>query len=118
MGADVTHAAPGSDFPSIIASVATTDGQRSHFNNELRTQYNTDSTRKAQEAILDGQGIYTGHLNAWMDNNSGRLPSSVVVFRDGVSEGEYQHVVNLEVDSLKQACSKVSLTRASITSTL
>jgi eukaryotic translation initiation factor 2C len=87
------------------------DGQRNKFNNELRTQYNTDRTRKAQEAILDGEGIYTGHLKAWMQVNSSRLPSSVVVFRDGVSEGEYQQVVNLEVDSLKQACSKVSQTK-------
>jgi hypothetical protein len=109
IGVDVTHPAPGArDLPSIIASVATTDGKRNRFNSELGTQLNTDSNRKAQEAILDGHAIYNRHLTAWMSKNSNRLPSSIVVFRDGVSEGEYQHVVNLEVDTLKQVCGKVS----------
>jgi eukaryotic translation initiation factor 2C len=95
-------------MPSIIASVATTDGKRNKYNSELGAQYNQDRNRKSQEAILDGEGIYLSHLRAWQARNSQRLPSSVIVFRDGVSEGEYQHVTNLEVDSLKQAANKVS----------
>lgn len=107
IGADVTHPAPGMDMPSIIASVATTDGRRNRFNSELGAQYNTDTRRKAQEAILDGAGIYTRHLTAWSSMNSGRYPPNIVVFRDGVSEGEYQKVVTYEVDTLKKVCTKV-----------
>lgn len=95
-------------MPSIIASVATTDGNRNQFNSELGAQYNKDQNRKAQEAILDGGDIYARHLKAWQDRNSQRLPSSIIVFRDGVSEGEYQHVSNLEVDALKVVAAKVS----------
>jgi eukaryotic translation initiation factor 2C len=95
-------------MPSIIASVATIDGNRNQFNSELGAQYNQDTSRKSQEAILDGDGIYTSHLKAWQAKNSSRLPASIVVFRDGVSEGEYQHVVSLEVNSLKRACASVS----------
>lgn len=105
----MTHPAPGTNLPSIIASVATVDGKRAHYNSELGAQYNTDTRRKAQEAILDGAGIYTRHLNAWSSANSGRLPASIIVFRDGVSEGEYQKVVTFEVDTLKAACSKVGI---------
>jgi eukaryotic translation initiation factor 2C len=105
----VTHPPPVSEMPSIIASVATTDGNRNQFNSELGAQYNRDVNRKSQEAILDGEAIYTRHLKAWQDRNSQRLPSSIIVFRDGVSEGEYQHVSNLEVDCLKKVGAKVSL---------
>lgn len=102
-------------MPSIIASVATSDGNRNRYNSEIGAQYNEDKKRKAQEAILDGTNIYRRHLEAWMKRpqNKGRLPSSVVVFRDGVSEGEYQHVVNYEVDTLKKVCAQVRATKGS-----
>lgn len=42
-------------------------------------------------------------LQEWCSNvNEGRLPEHVLYFRDGVSEGQYQHVLQQEVRDLKR----------------
>ena len=107
IGVDVTHPMPGGEMPSIIASVATTDGQRNRYNSELGAQYNEDRRKKSQETIIEAETIFARHFQAWQESNKGLLPKSVIVFRDGVSEGEYQHVVTNEFDKLKKAAAKV-----------
>ena len=38
----------------------------------------------------------------WMENvNQGRFPEHVIIFRDGVSEGEFQHVLQQELRDIK-----------------
>ena len=34
-----------------------------------------------------------------------RLPNKIVFYRDGVDEGQYQKVLDNEVNKIKQACS-------------
>ena len=42
-------------------------------------------------------------LQEWCSNvNLGRLPEHLLYFRDGVSEGQYQHVLQQEVKDLKR----------------
>lgn len=41
-------------------------------------------------------------MKAWMDTlNNGKLPSRIIYFRDGVSEPQYHHVLEQEVEDLK-----------------
>lgn len=103
MGADVTHAGPGSDLPSIAATVATIDGQRQHYSSQIRTQRNPRGG--SQEIIVEAQSMFFGHLKAWGPR---KAPSSIIVFRGGVSEGQYVAALDTEVRALKLACKQLS----------
>ncbi|GAA5971083.1 hypothetical protein JCM11641_004137 [Rhodosporidiobolus odoratus] len=48
-------------------------------------------------------GMTQIHVRTWMANNKGVKPEVVLMFRDGVSEGQYAPVVQEEVTSLKAA---------------
>lgn len=108
IGVDLTHPPPGKGLPSIITSVATVNESYSRHNSELAIQYNEDDRKEAQEVILQSEPISIKHFEAWQKCNNGLLPSSIILFRDGVSEGEYESVMNREVDHLKSSASKVS----------
>ncbi|KAN0062034.1 Protein argonaute [Thecaphora frezii] len=108
VGVDVTHPGPGMDLPSIACSVATVDGHRSRYSSEIRAQLNPRARRggQAQEVLMHAESMFQGHLRRWKKRNS-KLPSSVIVFRDGVSEGQYQSVLDNEVFALKAALREV-----------
>lgn len=38
----------------------------------------------------------------WQTSNSNQLPESIVMFRDGVSEGQFNIVMARELESIKQ----------------
>ncbi|EST09042.1 protein of unknown function DUF1785 [Kalmanozyma brasiliensis GHG001] len=106
IGADVTHPGPGSDRPSIAGSVATVDGGAKGYSFELRTQTNPRGGA-AQEVMLHSKGMMLGHLRKWQSQNQDRLPDSIVFFRDGVSEGQYQSVLDHELAAIKQASREI-----------
>ncbi|CDW95239.1 hypothetical protein [Sporisorium scitamineum] len=106
IGADVTHPGPGSDRPSIAGSVATVDGGARKYSFELRTQTNPRGGA-AQEVMLHSKGMMLGHLKKWMEANQGRLPESIVFFRDGVSEGQYNAMMNHELEAIKAASREI-----------
>ncbi|XP_044720104.1 piwi domain-containing protein [Hirsutella rhossiliensis] len=43
-------------------------------------------------------------LELWQKHNQGALPDNIVIFRDGVSEGQFSQVLELELPSIRQAC--------------
>ena len=48
-------------------------------------------------------------LHEWCSTiNQGRLPQHVYYFRDGVSEGQYQHVLQQEVRDIKRIFTNVN----------
>ena len=100
VGIDVTHAGPGSDMPSIAASVATMDGQRFKYSSELRAQRNTRGG--SQEIVIELEQMMLGHLRRWV----GVPPPVLLIFRDGVSEGQYAAAVEKEVRAVREACQK------------
>lgn len=106
IGADVTHPGPGSDKPSIAGSVATIDGAAKRYSSELRTQTNPRGG-SSQEVMLHSKGMMLGHLKRWQNANQGRLPDSIVFFRDGVSEGQYQSVLDHELAAIKAAAREI-----------
>jgi eukaryotic translation initiation factor 2C len=89
IGADVSHAAPGSHTPSMAAMTMSIDKLATRFAATVETNgYRT-------EMILT-ETIQTkfGRLaQGWMEHvNNGKVPSRVYYFRDGVSEGQYSQV--------------------------
>lgn len=97
MGADVTH--PGSTSaphcPSVAAAVASYDEHALNYSSSMRLQ------RRNQEVITDMQEMTTELLNIYGRKNK-RLPSNIVFYRDGVSEGQYAQVRKTKVEAVEK----------------
>lgn len=97
-GADVTH--PGSfdeSTPSIASVVASADWPEvTKYNSVVRMQ----ASRK--EIIQDLDSIVRELLNAFK-RDSKMEPKQLIFYRDGVSEGQFQQVVESEIPEIEKA---------------
>ncbi|WVZ71614.1 hypothetical protein U9M48_020181 [Paspalum notatum var. saurae] len=108
LGMDVSHGSPGqSDIPSIAAVVSSQEWPLiSKYRTSVRSQsprmemidslfkpYGTGDDGLIQECLFD---FYT---------SSGRMkPDKIIIFRDGVSESQFNQVLNIELDQIIEAC--------------
>ena len=104
VGIDVTHPSPGSndEAPSIFALVASIDKNLAQWPAALGVQ-----KKSRQEVISDKDklmALFRSRLDLWAQRNGGRLPDKIIVYRDGVSEGQYEQVIDEELAALKEAC--------------
>lgn len=105
VGIDVTHPSPGSssNAPSVAAMVANIDTSFSQWPGILRLQ-----SEPRKEMVSDLGEMLKSRLNLWMTKgNHKNLPENILVYRDGVSEGQYQTVVDVELPLLRAACADV-----------
>ncbi|KAH7093186.1 Piwi domain-containing protein [Paraphoma chrysanthemicola] len=102
-GIDVTHPSPGSadSAPSIAGVVASVDSMFSQYPASMRTQ------RGRQEMVAELEAMIIERLKLWQKRNQNRLPNKVIVYRDGVSEGQYRTVLEAEYPAFKQAFNKL-----------
>lgn len=99
LGADVTHPMPGGKGPSIAALVCSRDRQGLQFSAALRSQ----TGRK--EMISDIGQMFKEVYRVWYDNFQGKVHArKIIMFRDGVSEGQFQEVMQEEVAGIRRAC--------------
>ncbi|KAK0206676.1 argonaute-like protein [Desarmillaria ectypa] len=112
MGADVIHPAPGSDSrPSFTALVANVDSDTAKYIATTRVQ------NCRQEMIEDLQEMCKHVLSNYMNYRSmvekkaqGMTePKRILFFRDGVSEGQFQEVLDKELGALKRACEELRI---------
>ncbi|TPX39954.1 hypothetical protein SeMB42_g06174 [Synchytrium endobioticum] len=97
-GADVTHPAPGSTSnQSIAALVGSMDSQCSRYAAAIRVQ------RGRQEVIQDLTGMVVELLKTFYQT-CGSKPDRIVMYRDGVSEGQFSEVLRNEVEAIQRAC--------------
>lgn len=99
-GADVTHPSPGSNAPSIVAVVASTDNQAIKYNTYCRAQGHR------RELIEDLEAIMEQALADYKRANRGNLPQRIVFFRDGIGAGQFKEVREIEVEHIKEAMAK------------
>ncbi|KAI9595773.1 Piwi domain-containing protein [Syncephalis fuscata] len=98
IGADVSHPAPGDvTRPSIATLVGSIDANLARFSSCIRIQ-----TARA-EMIGDLRDMIVELLKAFY-RNTGHKPARILFYRDGVSEGEFQQVLDTEVMAVKEAC--------------
>ncbi|KFY06774.1 hypothetical protein V492_07750 [Pseudogymnoascus sp. VKM F-4246] len=99
VGIDVTHPSPGSlsSAPSVAAIVASVDKTLSQFPCVLSVQ------EGRKEMVTDLSEMMRSRLQLWRTNNK-TLPENILVYRDGVSEGQYQVLKDDEIPSLRKAC--------------
>ena len=101
VGIDVTHPSPGSTegAPSIACVVASTDEHLFQWPGSIRTQTGR------QEMVQGLEDMVLERLDLWRRKHN-RLPSKIVVYRDGVSEGQYELVLQQEMPPFYDAFKK------------
>ncbi|KAF3930350.1 hypothetical protein ABW19_dt0209036 [Dactylella cylindrospora] len=92
MGADVTHS--GSRvLPSICAVVGSYEPSFSRLYTSLSLQTNGE--------LIEAMGqLFKERLAAYKSAHGGKLPTSIVLFRDGVSESQYKQVLATEIAAI------------------
>ncbi|KAJ8516713.1 hypothetical protein ONZ45_g6006 [Pleurotus djamor] len=98
VGIDVTHPGPGSieGTPSIAAVVASVDHQFVQFPASLRVQ------QSKKEMLDELRDMLVERLRLFESRNKG-LPDRILIFRDGVSEGQYDTVLQEELAQIFEA---------------
>jgi hypothetical protein len=109
VGYDVTHptnlpGGAGDNAPSLVGMVASIDSSLAQW--PAVTWAN--KPRVEQVGGKEDKGQFVQHfkdrLRLWQDNNGKRLPEYIVIFRDGVSEGQFNMVLKDELPNIRQAC--------------
>ncbi|PSS06975.1 hypothetical protein M430DRAFT_271769 [Amorphotheca resinae ATCC 22711] len=109
-GADVSHPTPGSPQPSMAALTMSFDKDACRYAAAVQTNgYRVE--------MITPQNIKTMMLplfQQWISKvGGGQGPQHIYYFRDGVSEGQYTHVLNQEVKDMKAALAEKFGPRAS-----
>jgi hypothetical protein len=102
-GIDVTHPSPGSSesAPSIAGVVASVDAVFSQYPASMRVQKGrVEMVQGLEEMIIE-------RLQLWSKRNQKRFPNKVIVYRDGVSEGQYRLVLEHELPAFEKAFDKL-----------
>ncbi|WAO97167.1 Hypothetical protein NCS54_01488100 [Fusarium falciforme] len=105
VGIDVTHPSPGSSSraPSIAGMVASVDRWLGQWPAVLLAQAGA-----RQEMVTGLSDMLKSRLQLWKTKGYHQfLPENILVYRDGVSEGQYDKVVNEELPRLRKACTEV-----------
>jgi len=100
IGADVTHAGQGSVRPTICAVVASLDRLTSRYVSAVRLQ------PAGSDVIKDMQDIMYSHFIAFAKANE-MFPKRILIFRDGVSEGQFAVIRKYELRDVKAAVDQV-----------
>lgn len=116
-GADVVHPAPGSEGrPSFTSLVGNVDSAVAKYIATARVQTSRqemieDLTPMAKHIL----SMYMGYRESMEKKPKGATaPTRIIFFRDGVSEGQFQAVLEQELPALKKACEELNI-KAKIT---
>ena len=107
-GADVTHPSPTENgIPSVAAVVASMDAHAAKYSARVRPQKH-ERSGGAQEIITDLAALVKELLWDFYNATSGRKPTRIIFFRDGVSEGQFDQVLVHEVRAVQEACTMLN----------
>ena len=59
------------------------------------------------EEIVDMQDITKQLLVNFFQRTKGRKPHKIIYYRDGVSEGQFEDILNLEMTAIQRACKEL-----------
>ncbi|CAN4099094.1 unnamed protein product [Withania somnifera] len=109
LGMDVSHGSPGqSDVPSIAAVVSSRQWPSiSRYRASVRTQSpKVEMIDNLFKRVSDTEddGIMRELLLDFYASSGKRKPEHIIVFRDGVSESQFNQVLNIELDQLIESC--------------
>ncbi|ESZ94685.1 hypothetical protein SBOR_4936 [Sclerotinia borealis F-4128] len=101
VGIDVTHPSPGSKdtAPSVACMVANTDKLLGQWSGICRLQ-----SEARQEVVSEIERMFMHLLGTWYRANKNVWPENVLIYRDGVSEGQYDILLQQELPKIRHAC--------------
>ena len=107
IGCDVSHAAPGSDAPSMVAMTMSLDTYASRYTAAVQT----NAARVEQVSTHNIDTMMTPLMNHWAQTiGQGKYPRHVFYYRDGVSAAQYGNVMKYEVAALKALLYRLNAT--------
>ena len=104
VGIDVTHPSPGSasNAPSVAGMVASVHKCLGQWPVDLRIQ------ESRREMVSELDSMLKSRLHLWkMQGKHEVFPDNLLVYRDGVSEGQYVTVIETELPLLRKACAEL-----------
>lgn len=108
VGIDVTHGG-GSTRLSIASVVASMDSYPHLYELQISGQKHPKTTRSSIETVVNIREMMVNLLKRYYDRNQ-KYPSRLIVYRDGVSEGQFSIVLNYELVEIKRALDDVMKT--------
>ena len=109
MGADVNHPAPGDSLrPSFCSVIASMDSRACRYSASLRAQgprveIISDLEAMTVELFKVSPSQHQSDTQTFYQQSKAK-PERVLFFRDGVSEGQFAHVVEAEIKAIRSAC--------------
>ena len=103
VGIDVTHPSPGSSdkAPSVAGMVSSRNKHLGQWPGLLSVQ------KARQEMVSELCNMLKKFLEDWKTlGKHAHYPENILVYRDGVSEGQYQTVLDEELPLLRKACAE------------
>ncbi len=105
IGADVSHASPGSEQASMAAITVSFD----RFGGRYAAACQTNGHRVEMISEPNWNNMLKPLVRQWMSTvGGGRAPQNIYYIRDGVSEGQFEHVLKLEVPHIKAVMKDVA----------
>lgn len=104
VGYDVTHPTnmplkKGDEPPSLVGFVSSIDQDLAQWPALAWEQ------ASKQEMLSDKLiGAFMTRLDTWSKHNGGRYPDNIIIYRDGVSEGQFSQVLDKELPCIRDAC--------------
>lgn len=108
VGIDVSHPEFGATKDSAAAVVASMDGRASQYAAFLSAQ------TPGQEMVTCLEESMEHLLKLFRDRNEGKMPETMVIFRDGVSDGQFDKVTTTELPAVKNALMNMGMLADSI----
>ncbi|KAF4992825.1 hypothetical protein FDECE_13611 [Fusarium decemcellulare] len=104
VGYDVTHptnmpTGKSDDIPSLVGLVATIDRDMGQW---PAVSWEQSSKQEMLDETLTE--AFKSRIELWQKHNKAQLPENIVIFRDGVSEGQFAQVLQKELPRIRIAC--------------
>lgn len=104
VGYDVTHptnmpSGKSDSAPSLVGLVATVDRDMGQWPS---ASWEQNSKQEMLDKTLTE--AFKSRLELWQKHNKQQLPENIVIFRDGVSEGQFAQVIQKELPRIRIAC--------------
>lgn len=107
---DVCHPAPGDKLIQSVAAVVgmwnLTGPQGISYCTRMRVQKKENENKSTIEHVLEVDKMFIEVLRSFK-KSKGRVPTHIVLLRDGVSEGQFEIVLNRELSSINQLLTNI-----------
>lgn len=106
VGIDLCHPPAGTnDQRSIVAAVASADTIPNRYFKEIYIQNRFSfNPKKRIEYVVQMKEIMKSLIHQYYDKHQYETPNAIVIYRDGISEGEFDIVLEKEIMATRRAC--------------